>query len=213
MQAALEPFLDALVTGMAQPVAAFLSPVPPAHDPGRLYDFYRASNDNKIEGDVRYALKYNTKVRISNKETDAWIDLIALYWRAVQQIILADEAANQGKLGAQQYLAVFDAWKDLVNGFVKHIPAGSLPPWAVFTLYFTANHFRRIAMKADQELAKAKPVAAVNSFSDDVAVPQTAQNSKLEEAARLFNRIFSLCMNDRCAANFSRSCMANLTKV
>lgn len=212
MQAALAPFQEAYADGRAQPVAIFLSPVPPAHDPGRLYDFYRASNDDKIEGDVRYALKYNKKSRMSNKETDAWIDILVLYWRAVQQIILAEEAANQGKLGDGQFLAVYDKWKDLTNSFLKHISAGSLPPWAIFTLYFTANHFRRIAIKADEYLAKAKPVAAVNSFSDDVAVPQTANNKMLEEAARLFNRVFSLCLGDRCVCTSLYSCNASLTQ-
>lgn len=200
MQAALTPFQEAYATGLAQPIAEFLSPVPPPNNPGRLYDFYRASNDEKVEGDVRYALKYTKKTRMSNKETDAWIDILALYWRAVQQIILAEEAANQGKLGEQQYLAVYDKWKDLTNSLIKHISGGALQPWAIFTLYFTANHFRRIAIKADEQLAKAKPAAALSSFSDDVVVPQNAANNKLEEAARLFNRIFSLCMGDRCAA-------------
>jgi hypothetical protein len=199
MQAALAPFQDAYATGLAQPVAEFLSPIPPAHNPGRLYDFYRASNDDKIEGDIRYALKYNKKTRMANKETEAWIDLIAGYWRAVKQIILADEAANQGKLGDRQYLAVYDTWKDLTSSFIKHISNGSLPPWAIFTLYFTANHFRRIAIRADEQLAKAKPATSVTSFSDDVAVPQTARSEKLEEAARVFNRIFALCLGDRCA--------------
>lgn len=212
MQVALEPFKEAYATGLAQPVAEFLSPIPPAHDPGRLYDFYRASNDDKIEGDVRYALKYNKKTRMSNKETEAWIDLIAGYWRAVKQIILADEAANQGKLGDRQYLAVYDTWKDLTSSFIKHISGGSLPPWAIFTLYFTANHFRRIAIKSDELLARAKPATSVNSFSDDIVVPQAARSEKLEEAARVFNRVFALCLGDRCAITHPYFHMFGLTQ-
>lgn len=198
MQAALEPFYNAYATDLAQPVAEFLSPVPPAHDPGRLYEFYRASNDDKIEGDVRYALKYNKTTRMSQKESGAWVDIIVSYWRAVKQIILADEAANLGRLGERQYVAVYDAWKEITSHFIKHISAGLLPAWAIFTLYFTANHLRRIAIKADQHLAKAKPATSINSLSDDV-VAQVARNEKLEEAARVFNRIFALCLGDRCA--------------
>lgn len=211
MQAALEPFKEAYATGLAQPVAEFLSPLPPAHDPGRLYDFYRASNDDKIEADVRYVLKYNKKTRMSNKETDAWIDLVTGYWRAVKQIILAEEAANQGKLGDRQYLAVYDTWKDLTSSFIKHISGGSLPPWAIFTLYFTASHFRRIAIKADEQLARAKPATSVNSFSDDIVVPQAARSEKLEEAARVFNRVFALCLGDRCATTHPVFCIICLT--
>ncbi|CAN9368817.1 unnamed protein product [Alternaria alternata] len=196
MQAALEPFHEAYASGLAQPVADFLSPVAPAHDPGRLYGFYRASSDDKIEGDVRYALKYNKNTRMTNKEAGAWIDIIAAYWRAVRDIIKTDEAANQGRLNANHYVAVYDAWKDLTSSFIKHISAGLLPPWAIFTLYFTANHLRKIAIRADEQLAKSKPATLNTGYSDDI-VSTAPQNQKLEEAARVFNRIFALCLGDR----------------
>jgi hypothetical protein len=198
MQAALVPFEEAYATGLAQPVADFLSPIPPPNNPGRLYEFYRASKDDKVVGDVRYALKYNQRLRMGQKEVDAWIDIIAGYWRAVKQIILADEAANQRRLEEQQYLTVYDTWKDLTSSFLKHISAGALPAWAIFTLYFTANHLRKIAIKADEYMAKAKPATAVNSFSDDIT-PQAARSEKLEDSTRLFNRTFALCLGDRCA--------------
>lgn len=212
MEAALAPFQEAYATGLAQPVAEFLSPIPPAHNPGRLYDLFRASNENKIEGDVRNVLTYNKRTRMSPKETEAWIDIIVAYWRAVRQIILADELANQGRLGDQQTLAVYDAWKDLTSSFIKHIPTGALPAWSIFTLYFTANHFRRIAVNTDEHLAKAKPSTALNSFSDDI-VPPTARSEKLEEAARVFNRVFALCLGDRWAATYSVSPFCSLTRV
>ncbi|KAL6706423.1 COP9 signalosome (CSN) subunit [Coniothyrium glycines] len=214
MQAALVPFHEAYASGLAQPVANFLSPVAPAHDPGRLYDFFRASNDDKIEGDVRYALKYNKNTRMSNKESGAWVEIIVDYWRAVKEIIKADEAANQGRLGDRQFIAVYDAWKDLTSAFIKHISGGLLPAWAIFTLYFTANHLRKLAIKADELSAKSKPVAFSNGFSDDI-VSMVAQNQKLEEAARVFNRIFALCLGDR-NPDLSQSrkwgvyCIANL---
>jgi hypothetical protein len=198
MQAALVPFHEAYASGLAQPVADFLSPIAPAHNPGRLYEFYRASNDDKIEGDVRYALKYNKNTRMSNKESGAWVELIVNYWRAVKEIIKADEAANQGRLGDRQFVAVYDTWKDLTSAFIKHISGGLLPAWAIFTLYFTANHLRKLAIRADEQLAKSKPVAFNTGFSDDI-VSAVAQNQKLEEAARVFNRIFALCLGDRCA--------------
>jgi hypothetical protein len=166
MQAALAPFQEAYATGLAQPVAEFLSPVAPSSNPGRLYEFYRSSKDDKIVADLRYVLKYNQRNPMGQKEVDAWIDIIAGYWRAVKQIILADEAANQRRLGAEQYLAVYDAWKDLTSSFMKHISGGALPAWAIFTLYFTANHLRKIAIKADEYQAKAKPATSLNSFSD-----------------------------------------------
>ncbi|KAI4916559.1 hypothetical protein J4E85_010215 [Alternaria conjuncta] len=212
MQAALVPFHQALASGLAQPVADFFSPVAPAHDPGRLYDFYRASSDEKIEGDVVYALEQ----RMNPKKAKAspWVDIIATYWRAVKEIIKTDEAANQGKLNERQYLAVYDTWKDLTSIFIKHISGGLLPAWAIFTLYFTANHLRKIAIKADEQLAKSKPAALNTGYSDDI-VSTAPQNQKLEEAARVFNRIFALCLGDR-NPDMSQSrkwgvyCIANL---
>jgi len=212
MQAALVPFHQALASGLAQPVADFFSPVAPAHDPGRLYDFYRASSDEKIEGDVVYALEQ----RMNPKKAKAspWVDIIATYWRAVKEIIKTDEAANLGKLNERQYLAVYDTWKDLTSIFIKHISGGLLPAWAIFTLYFTANHLRKIAIKADEQLAKSKPAALNTGYSDDI-VSTAPQNQKLEEAARVFNRIFALCLGDR-NPDMSQSrkwgvyCIANL---
>jgi hypothetical protein len=198
MQAALAPFFAAHATGLAQPVAEFLSPRAPPHDPGRLYAFYRASNDDKIEGDVRYVFKNTKAAPMTNKESAAWIDRVVGYWRAVRDIIRADEAANQGRLGERQHVAVYDAWKDLTGSFIRHISAAALPAWAIFTLYFTANHLRKLAIRADEQLAQ-KPQAFNATFSDDI-VSTVARNEKLEEAARVFNRIFALCLGDRCAA-------------
>jgi hypothetical protein len=147
---------------------------------------------------------------MNQKESEAWIDIIAGYWRAVKQIILVDEAANQGRLGDRQYLTVYDAWKDLTSSFIKHISAGALPPWAIFTLYFTANHLRKIATKADEYLARAKPATSNTSFSDDI-VTQVARSEKLEEAARVFNRIFALCLGDRCANTYQSCYLSSLT--
>lgn len=198
MQAALAPFHEAYASALAQPVAAFLSPFAPAHDPGRLYEFFRASNEEKIEGDVRYALKSNKSTRMTNKEAGAWVEIIASYWRAVKELIQLDEAVNQGKLVERSYVAVYEAWKDLTSTFMKHISGGLMPPWAIFTLYFTANHLRKLAIQADEHSFKSKPVAFVNiSYSDDVVGTTVAHYQKLEEAARVFNRIFALCLGDR----------------
>ncbi|EFQ94777.1 hypothetical protein CFE70_010297 [Pyrenophora teres f. teres 0-1] len=196
MQAALEPFHQAYASGLVEHVSAFFSPIPPSQDPGRLYEFYRASSEDKVEGDVRYGFRYNKNTRMTNKESGAWIEIISCFWRAINQVIKADEAANQGRLGEHQYIAVYDTWKDLTSNLIKHITAGVLPSWAIFVLYSTANHLRKIAIKADEHLAKSKSATLNTSFSDDI-VTTVPQNQKLEEAARVFNRIFALCLGDR----------------
>lgn len=210
MQTALAPFFQAYATGLAQPAAAFFTPVAPSNDPGRLYELCRVSNDHMIEGDVRHALN-DRSLRMSMDERAAWTDIIVSYWRAVKEIIKADEAANQGRINSQQYVVVYDAWKALTNDFMKHINKSSLPAWGIFTLYVTANHLRKLAIKADEQLAKAKPVAFNSGFSDDI-VSTVAKNEKLEEAARLFNRIFALCLGDRCAVTPAPNPSSPLTR-
>ncbi|KAF2246556.1 hypothetical protein BU26DRAFT_521008 [Trematosphaeria pertusa] len=214
MQEALAPFQDAYATGSAQAVADFLSPDPPSRDPGRLYDFWRASNEDKIEGDVRYAFKYGRTSGMSPGEATAWLDIVVCYWRAVDKILKADQAKNQGKLSDRQLMDVYDAWKDITSNFIKYISNGTLPHWTVFTLYFTANNLRKFAIKADEQLAKAKPVAFSAGFQDDV-VSAVKKSEKLEEAARVFNRIFALCLGDRTpdmmqSRKWGVYCIANL---
>lgn len=198
LQAALEPFLAAYASRSAMSVAHFLSPTPPPQDPGRLYDFWRASNEDKVLGDVRYGLQNGMPNRTSFDEIQGWVDIIACYWHAVDKIIKAEQAQNQGKLSERQLVDVYDAWKDLTSSFIKYNLNGSLPHWTVFTLYFTANNLRKFAIKADEQIAKAKPVAFNAGFQDDT-VSTNARNEKLEEAARAFNRIYSLCVGDRWA--------------
>lgn len=196
MQDALQPFQTAYASRQPMLVAQFLSPVPPSHDPGRLYDFWRATREDKILGDIGYALESGVMSR--GRETDAWVDIIACYWRAVDKILKAEQAQNQGRVTERQMVDVYDAWKDLTSNFIKYISNGVLPHWTVFTLYFIANSLRKTAIKADEQLARAKPVAFNAGFQDDV-VGATARNEKLEEAARVFNRIFALCLGDRYA--------------
>jgi len=195
LQQALADFHTAYEGKSAVGVARFLSPVPPAHDAGRLYDFWRCSTESKVEQDIGYALGYG-QYRLPRREVDAWVDILACYWRAVDRIIKHEQAQNQGKLSERQAIEVYDAWRDLTTTFQKYIGNGPFPSWTVFTLYFVANHLRKLAINADAQLAKVKPVTFSAGFQDDI-VATTAKNEKLTDASRIFNRIFALCTNDR----------------
>lgn len=197
MQAALEPFWTAYAHHNAYELANVLTPTAPPDNPGRLYDFYRASNEHQIEPETRSAIKYSQYSSLSPKEGSAWTDIFVAYWRAVGEILRADEATNQGRLRDRQWVNVYEAWEEVTNQIVKYVSNGTLPSWTIVCMFVAANHLRLLAMKADEQLAKSKGNVTFNSgFQDDI-VSNVARNEKLEKAARIFNRMFALCLGDR----------------
>ncbi|KAF2751420.1 hypothetical protein M011DRAFT_464158 [Sporormia fimetaria CBS 119925] len=196
MQAALEPFRLAHAQQQAFTVAEFLSPIPPPNNPARLYEFHRASNFQTVEQDIRNALRYGG-YRLNQKESVAWPGILVSYWKAIHSLLRAEEARNQGTLGARDLVEVYDAWKELTNHFLRHTSNGALPPWTLVCMYRTANYLRIFAAQADAQLAKSKESVTFDSgLQDDIATP-APRSEKLEETARIFNRIFALCLNDR----------------
>jgi len=192
MEAALAGFQQAYYKHNALDLANCLKPAPV----DRLYDFWRSTNEVRLAQNVNEAI-YGLG-GIQRNEAQGWIDVFMDFWRASDKIIKADQAQNQGRLSERHSVEVYDAWKDLVSTLQKYIGNGTLPHWIIFTIYFVANDLRKFAIKADTQLAKAKPVTFSAGFSDDV-VATTQKNQKLEEAARVFSRIFALCMSDRWA--------------
>ncbi|KAF2189205.1 hypothetical protein K469DRAFT_701814 [Zopfia rhizophila CBS 207.26] len=197
MQAALEPFRQAHRAMNGYEVADSLKPIAPRHDPGRLYTFYRASNAHQVESEIRYALKYSKSSGLTRNESSAWTEVLVSYWKAIGEILAIEEATNQGRLCDGQWTAVYDAWKEVTNNLIKHYSNGNLPAWTIVCLYVAGTYLRTFAIKADEQLAKAKGGVTFNSgFQDDV-VDSMAKNEKLEDAARQLNRMFSLCIGDR----------------
>lgn len=191
MEAALAGFQQAYYKHDALELASCLKPTPV----DRLYDFWRSTNEARVEQSVKNAINYGL-AGIERSEAQGWIDVFVGFWRASDKIIKADQAKNQGRLSERHAVDVYEAWKDLVQTFQRYVGNGTLPHWIIFTLYFVANDLRRFAIKADAQLAIAKPVTFSAGLSDDV-VATTPRNQKLEEAARVFSRIFALCMSDR----------------
>jgi hypothetical protein len=191
MEAALVGFQQAYYKHDALELANCLKPAPV----GRLYDFWRSTNEARVEHNVKHTITYGLG-GIERGEVQGWIDVFVDFWQASDKIIKADQAQNQGRLSERHSVEVYEAWKDLVSTFQKYIGNGTLPHWIIFTLYFVANDLRKFAIKADIQLAKARPVTFSAGLSDDV-VATTPKNQKLEEAARVFSRVFALCMSDR----------------
>jgi hypothetical protein len=66
--------------------------------------------------------------------------------------------------------------------------------WTVPCLYVAGKHMRIFAIKADKEAGNT--IGSTTNFQDDFN-PEAEKNEKLEDAARILNRIFTICLSDR----------------
>lgn len=197
MQGFLPEILDAIASEASWVIVDQLCPIAPKSNPGRLYDVYRASNEQQIGNDVYSGLRYGRGFSVPEAQANAWSDIVSGYWKAVRQILQAEEAKNKNRAGDRSMVDVYDAWKAFASAIHTHIDRGNLPPWAVILMYRTANYLRLFASKADDQIMKSKGKVTTKSslIDDDVSTKPTPE--KLPDAIRLFNKMFSSCMGDR----------------
>jgi len=196
MQRALEPFRQARKSGDGFAISRTLNPYPPPNDPDYLYRFYRASNAHQVESDIRFALKYNNR-DASPEEGTAWTEVFVNYWKAIGEIIAAEEAIEQGRHNDVQMSRIYEAWKGVTNSLTKNHGNGSLPAWTIVCLYNAGKYLRVFAIRADEQSADSKTNGAFrNTYSDDI-YESGSKHEKLEDTARELNRMFSVCLADR----------------
>ena len=96
---------------------------------------------------------------------------------------------------------VYEAWKDVANTVIKGYSSGVLEAWTLPVLYTAGKHLRTFAIKADEITRAGGGDASFNAggFQDDIA-SDSGKNEKLEDAARVINRMFTLCISDRYVA-------------
>lgn len=174
-------------------LADTLSPVPPARDPERLELFLSQSDDFSIDSDVRYQVThYDRSVNLTKTEANAWIDIYVAYWKALQLI------HNFKLLGELYESKVYEGWKEVANALIKGYTSGGFGSWTVPCLYVVGRHLRIFAIKADEKSSATGGGLQVKTgaFQDDIA-SDIGKNEKLEDAARVINKIFQLCISDR----------------
>lgn len=190
-------FLRAIEQGNGYAVADAISPIAPAHDPGRLYAFHRSSNDFDIQPSSRAAIVYPNHPQLSRAEANAWVEVFVAYWKVVGDILRAEEAENARKATHGEWGRVYDSWKDVVNVFIRFHSNGTFPAWTIPCLYIAGKYLRIFAIKADDQTAQVQGNVTFNAgFQDDI-VSSLNKNEKLEDAARQLMRVFSLCLGDR----------------
>lgn len=193
METVFRDFKQAQLIGSGPLLSTTITPIAPPGDPDRLKTFYRGSNSLSIASDIRYGLlaHANTDVRFSKAEGTAWVDLYVAYWKAVGEILATEESSSKA-----DWTKVYEAWKEVANALIKGYSGAAFPSWTVPCLYVAGRYLRIFAIKADDQ-ARAKGAVTFNAgFQDDV-VGDFGKNEKLEDAARVINRIFTLCISDR----------------
>lgn len=82
----------------------------------------------------------------------------------------------------------------MTNQLIRGYSNFGFESWTVPCLYVTGKYLRIFAIKADQESDATSDNSP--SYQDDIDA-DSGKNKNLEDAGRVLNRIFSLCLNDR----------------
>lgn len=93
------------------------------------------------------------------------------------------------------WLKVYDAWKEMANALIRGYQNAGFEAFTVPCLYVAGKYIRIFAIKADESASNV--TSSTNNYQDEIN-PDSEKNEKLEDAARLLNRIFNICLSDRC---------------
>lgn len=181
--------------GSGPRLAAAFTPVDTPEQPNRLKSFYNISNAAQISASLRYYLSHISGVRIPKQELNAWVDILSAYWKAVGEIVQFDESPSRAS-----WVRVFDSWKDVANLLIRAYSSPGLEIWTIPCLYVVGKYLRTFASKADAETSSQGSLA----YPEDEMLTDFGENAKTEEAARVLNRMFTLCLNDRAPKEESR---------
>lgn len=193
-------FHDAQRVGDGRLLATCVAPVNTKQQPHRLEVFGQMSNHQAISADVRYHLiQAPGSVKLPKPEANAWVDLFTALWRCIKEIV-SMEAGQPGS-----WSNAFDAYKEVCNLLIRGYTNNGFQSWTVPCLTTTGNHLRILGIKADRETKGADTNGDVfaNGFTDDI-MGNNDKNAKLEQAAWVINRMFTICLSDRAELHESR---------
>ena len=173
-------------------LATTITPVAPLEDPNRLVRFYESSSSFAVATDVRSCLfaHPDTELRLAKSEDNAWVDVYVTYWKATGRILAVDDGEKGG------WSQLYESWKEVTNALIRGYSNSGFEAWTIPCLYVTARYLRAFAIRADEEQSVGNGVSFVIGMHDDM-VGDHGKNEKLEDAARIINRIFTLCISDR----------------
>lgn len=169
-------------------------PIAPASEPQRLALLYQEINSFNISLALRNGLLTpKADLRLSKAEGNAWVELYVAYWKFLGETFPTAEFNDQ-----QLWLKIYEAWKEVANALIRGYTSAGFQAWTVPCLYVAGRFLRIFAIKADESSKGSGDDGKFPSggFQDDVA-GELGKNEKLEDSARMINRIFTLCISDR----------------
>ena len=195
MSSILNDFKEAQFHRSGPLLASTLVPSDSFQDPQRLRTFANLSNYQTVSADIRYYLiqDRSSGVKLSKAEGNAWVEIYCHLWTTVKEVLALLDKSPQAS-----WTKAFDAYKELANQLIRGYTssAGGFEAWTVPCLYSVGKYLRMFAMKADEEVKSKDPVSYGDGFQDDI-MGNFGKNEKLEQAAWVINRMFTICLNDR----------------
>lgn len=176
-------------------LATTLSPIPPGDDRTLLRRFHGESNVFSIHDDIQKYIKARPSY-LPHPEASAWIEIYVAYWKALGEILRAETGHHRDDWA----IKVYEAWKEILTLLIRgYSPTSGFEAWTMPCLYTVGKYLRVFAIKADEEQSKTdgEPVKMeLDGLGDDV-MDSVEKNKWLEDAARVINEVFRLCISDR----------------
>lgn len=186
-------FREAQKTGDGRLLADTISPFGSLQSIQWLASFAQLSNYQTVSADMRYHLLQDrsTKVTLPKAEGNAWVEIFVALWNTVKALLLAQSIGQQGR-----WQAVFKAYKELANLLIRGYSNHGFQAWTVPCLSAVGKSLRAFAIKADREVKSQDSMSFGDGLQDDI-VGNFGKSERLEEAAWVVNRMFTICLSDR----------------
>ncbi|KAI9806466.1 MAG: COP9 signalosome (CSN) subunit [Piccolia ochrophora] len=206
MNSIFADFREAQTIGSGPLLSSTLTPIPNVAHPDRLRAFYDSTNHFNVQPDVRAQIisHHFSGFKLSKTEGNAWVDVYVSYWRFLGPFLAADEAKLRGLETDADWSQIYDAWKDLTNVLVRGYTSAGFQAWTLPCLYGAGKHLRAFAIKADEQGRAGRGNITFSAGFQEDLVETFGKHEKLEDAARVINRIFTLCHSDRAPIEESR---------
>ena len=182
-------FQKAYLRGSGPELAETLSPVASRIPQTRQELEYRPwIGNNEIRQRLSEFVALHTP--FTKSESTAWADVYSAYWNALTEI-LRSENSQEGSA-----VNVYEAWKEVALALIKGYSSNAFAAWTVPCLYMVGRYVRAFAQHADEAAPKGQSTGFDASMKDDIT-SDANRNMKLEDAARVINRAFTICISDR----------------
>ncbi|KAI0169365.1 PCI domain-containing protein [Hypoxylon sp. FL1284] len=146
----------------------------------------------------------SSRPRMSQEETTGWVEIYLSFWKAVGELLAVHGLRTDAKASNSSWMTVYEAWKDLTLLIIRGYTHHEFENWTIPCLYVAGKYLRLFAIQGDEERRRTDTGDASDTIMQDDFDPEQEENKLLEDCARILNRIFQTCLNDRAPLEESR---------